>query len=485
MKKTYLIELLGRLSSKQMRELSDFVSSPFFNKNESVEKLFEYLRVNHPEFKPAKIEKEFIYRKLFSPAEYNDSFMRMIIFKLTEITEQYLAYSDMKQKDNAENLHLINSLLELGLDKGASRIITNSQKKLADAKLHNGIYFENRYKLEKFKHIIYSKSYQAITVKDKPGESLLEESNNLTAYFIISILQRYRYLLNKSFSVNSSFEPEFLSYIMDFLEKEGKVYLDIKLIFILQKQIQLLLDNSRDDLLYEISGYLTDNNLQIEDSERRDGITVLVNLCIEKGYSGRGEFYKLMFELDKYLVARNLYHRVQGGYFEKEMFMNVVTIGLKLDEIEWTRDFIENYHKKLSPDESENLYNYTISKYYFKTKEYEKARGCIAKVNYSDLHLKINVRITSIMIQYELGNIEEVLMQVENFRKYVQKDKLLNSSHKKITSNFIRFTSAICKARYSSRVNLKIIKEDIEKCDKISNRQWLIEKADEIMQRKK
>ncbi len=485
MKKTYLIELLGRLSSKQMRELSDFASSPFFNKNESVEKLFEYLRVNHPEFKPAKIEKEFIYRKLFSPAEYNDSFMRMIIFKLTEITEQYLAYSDMKQKDNAENLHLINSLLELGLDKGASRIITNSQKKLAEAKLHNGTYFENRYKLEKFKHIIYSKSYQAITVKDKPGESLLEESNNLTAYFIISILQRYRYLLNKSFSVNSSFEPEFLSYIMDFLEKEGKVYLDIKLIFILQKQIQLLLDNSRDDLLYEISGYLTDNNLQIEDSERRDGITVLVNLCIEKGYSGRGEFYKLMFELDKYLVARNLYHRVQGGYFEKEMFMNVVTIGLKLDEIEWTRDFIENYHKKLSPDESENLYNYTISKYYFKTKEYEKARGCIAKVNYSDLHLKINVRITSIMIQYELGNIEEVLMQVENFRKYVQKDKLLNSSHKKITSNFIRFTSAICKARYSSRVNLKIIKEDIEKCDKISNRQWLIEKADEIMQRKK
>ncbi len=484
MKKTYLIELFRRLSSKQMKELSDFARSPFFNKNESVEKLFEYLRVNHPDFKPAKIEKEYIYRKLFSPAEYNDSFMRMIIFKLTEMTEQYLAYSDMKQKDNAENLHLINSLLELGLDKGASRIINNSQKKLADVKLHNGTYFENRYKLEKFKHIIYSKSYQAITVKDKPGESLLEESNNLTAYFIISILQRYRYLLNKSYSVNSSFEPEFLSYIMDFLENEGKDYLKVKLIMILQKQILLLLDNTREDLLYELQGYFTDDSLDIEDSDRRDGITVLVNLCIEKGYSGRVEFYKLMFEMDKYLVARNLYHRVQGGYFEKEMFMNVVTIGLKMDEIEWTREFIENYHKKLSPDESENLYYYTTSKYYFKTKEFEKALEYITRVNYSDLHMKINVRITMIMIQYELGNIEEVLMQIENFRKYVQKDKLLNSSHKKITSNFIRFASVICKARYSSRINLKTLIEDIEKCDKVSNRQWLIEKTAETIQRK-
>ncbi|MEO8512607.1 MAG: hypothetical protein ABI543_03535 [Ignavibacteria bacterium] len=484
MVKTYLVELLSKLSSKQMRELSDFVKSPFFNKNESAEKLFEYLRVNHPDSKPEKIEKEFIYHKLFSPAEYNDSFMRMIIFKLTELTEQYLAYSDMKQQDNAENIHLINSLLELGLDKGAQRTINNSEKELTAGKLFNGSHYENRYKLEKFKHIIYSRSYQPITVKDKPDETLLEESNNLTSYFIISILQRYRYLLNKSFSVNSSFKLEFLPYILNFLESEGKKYLEIKLIMILYKQILLLLDNSREDLFYELKNYLTDDDIPLETSERRDGITVLVNLCIEKGYSGKGEFYKLMFELDQYLVARNMYNRVPGGYFDAEMFMNLVTIGLKLDETEWTKRFIEDNYKKLSPDSSENLYNYTYSKLYFKSREFEKAHQYIAKVSYTDLHMKINARITSIMIQYELGNIEEVLMQTENYRKYIQKDKLLNSSHRKITSNFIKYASAICKARYSSRVNLKEMKEEIEKCDMISNRSWLLEKTEELKQRK-
>jgi hypothetical protein len=484
MVKTYLIELLSKLSSKQMRELSDFVKSPFFNKNESAEKLFEYLRVNHPEFKPAKTEKEFIYHKLFSPAEYNDSFMRMIIFKLTELTEQYLAYSDMKQENNAENIHLINSLLELGLDKGAQRTINNTEKELTARKLLNGSYYENRYKLEKFKHILYSRSYQAITVKDVPDESLLEESNNLTSYFIISILQRYRYLLNKSYSVNSNFELEFLPHILSFLNSEGKKYLNVKLIFILHKQILLLMDNSREDLLYELKDYLTDDDFPIDVGERRDGLTVLVNLCIEKGYTGRADFYKLMFELDQYLVARNMYNRVQGGYFDAEMFMNLVTIGLKLDETDWTKRFIEDNYKKLSPESSENLYNYTYSKLYFKLKDYEKAHQYIAKVSYTDLHMKINARITSIMIQYELGNIEEVLMQTENYRKYIQKDKLLNSSHRKITSNFIKYAAAICKARYSSRVNLKEMKDEIEKCDMISNRNWLMEKTDELMQRK-
>ncbi len=88
------------------------------------------------------------------------------------------------------------------------------------------------------------------------------------------------------------------------------------------------------------------------------------------------------------------------------------------------------------------------------------------------------------MIQYEMGNIEEALMQIENYRKYIQKDKLLNSSHRKITSNFIKFAAVICKARYSSRVNLKEMKDEIGNCDMISNRNWLMEKTDELMQRK-
>src|SRR5688572_11100352 len=202
MVKTNLIELLSKLSSKQMRELSDFVKSPFFNKNESAEKLFEYLRVCHPEFKQAKIEKETVYKKLFSPSEYNDSFMRMIIFRLTELTEQYLAYSDMKNTEYSESRHLINALLELGIDKGAQRNINDLEKELEKRELRNRDYYETRYTIENYKHIIYSRYFRPLTIKDKPDSKLLDGSNYLTSFFMISILQNYRYLLNKSLTIS-------------------------------------------------------------------------------------------------------------------------------------------------------------------------------------------------------------------------------------------------------------------------------------------
>lgn len=109
MKRSFLIDLFQRLSSRQMRELSEAVHSPFFNKNESVTRLFDYLRLYHPAFPPEKLDKEFIYAKLFSTAKYNDSFMRMIIFRLTSLAEEYLSYSDYKAGWYSENSHLISS----------------------------------------------------------------------------------------------------------------------------------------------------------------------------------------------------------------------------------------------------------------------------------------------------------------------------------------------------------------------------------------
>jgi hypothetical protein len=485
MRKIYLIELLQKLSSRQMKELSEFIQSPFFNKNESVTRLFEYLRVHHPEFKEQDIEKELIHKKVFPSAEYNDSFMRMLIFKLTQLAEDYIAYSDFKSNEYTESMHLINTLLDLNIDQEAQKQINRIEKKLSTEKIQSGEYYKNRYELEKFKDIIYSRSYRPVTIKDKPDESLLEESNNLSAFFLISALKRYRYLLNKSYTVNINFKLDFLPYIIRFLEGEGKHYLDILSISLLYKQILVLRDYNREDLLDELIDELTNDKLMIEDEERRDGLTVMINICIEKGYEGKEKYFVSMFNMDKYLVSKNLYNRVKGGYFDNEMFLNIVTIGLRLNEIEWIKDFIEKYYTKLAPDAQLNTYNYCISKLYFKTGDFSSALESIAKVAYSDMHMKINVRITGITIHYELGNIEEVLNQIENFKKYIQNDKLLNAGHKKISSNFVKYAAALCKAKYSTKVNLNELKKNISSADQVSNRLWLINKTEELIELRK
>src|SRR4030095_13525915 len=382
MEKTFLVEVLKKLSSKQMKELSEFVQSPFFNKNESVTHLFEYLRKQHPEFKTENIQKELVHEKIFSSAEFNDSFMRTVIFKLTSVVEQYLAYTDFKSGDNTESIHLINSLLDMNIDNEAKRQISSVEKKLNAGKISNSAHYKDHYELEKLKHIIYSRTYRPVTVKDKPDETLLEESNHLTAFFLISILQRYRYLLNKSFTVNSKYNADLLPVIISYLEGEGKRYLEIPALSLLYKQMLLLNDYSREDIIAELTEKLTDKNTLIDDQDRRDGLTVVSNVCIEKGYEGKDEYYRHMLNIDKYLISENLHTRIKGGYFEKEVFSNIVTIALRINETDYVKDFIEKYYKMLEPDVQLSTYYYSYSKLYFKMRDFNKALEYIVKVSY-------------------------------------------------------------------------------------------------------
>jgi hypothetical protein len=94
--------------------------------------------------------------------------------------------------------------------------------------------------------------------------------------------------------------------------------------------------------------------------------------------------------------------------------------------------------------------------------------------------MKINVRTTALTIHYELNNIEEIFTQIENFKKYVQNDKLLSPGHRRISLNFIKVISALSKARYSSGTNLNGLKHQIESADQIPHRSWFINKIQEL-----
>ena len=96
--KSNLVELLRSFSLHEIKEFGEYVHSPFFNKNQSVMKLYDYIRKQYPEFRSEKLKKEFVFNALFPRAEYNDGFMRTLIFLLTQNAEQYLSHINYKNQ---------------------------------------------------------------------------------------------------------------------------------------------------------------------------------------------------------------------------------------------------------------------------------------------------------------------------------------------------------------------------------------------------
>src|SRR6187399_2290666 len=110
MKNTSLIKILKTFSTAEIKEFGEFVRSGFFYKNESVIRLYDYIRKFHPEYDENKIEKENVHKKLFTGTKYNDGFLRKLIFNLTNLAETYMAYKNSTEDPVETGLNLLSEL---------------------------------------------------------------------------------------------------------------------------------------------------------------------------------------------------------------------------------------------------------------------------------------------------------------------------------------------------------------------------------------
>src|SRR5688572_19117476 len=107
---TTLLNIIGKFTSKEIKEFGEFIISPFFNKNENVIKLYTYIKKFYPEFNDKKLEKEYVYKKVFSKGEYNDGFMRTAMYNLGKLAEDFLAYTNFNKNELNRGINLLEEL---------------------------------------------------------------------------------------------------------------------------------------------------------------------------------------------------------------------------------------------------------------------------------------------------------------------------------------------------------------------------------------
>ena len=122
------------LSEEELQQFSDFLRSPFHNKNKNVIQLFEIIKKHYPFFKSDKIVKEKIFKKLFPGRKYNDVVMRILISDLIKLSEEYLSCLSFFKKTLEEKKHLLYELRERKLDT-----LYNKNFRLAESILENKI----------------------------------------------------------------------------------------------------------------------------------------------------------------------------------------------------------------------------------------------------------------------------------------------------------------------------------------------------------
>ncbi len=108
-----LFRFLSSLSSEELRSFRKFLESPYFNTNEILVNLFNWLRPHYPNFTNSKLTKENCFRKLypkekkFTLSKVNDN-----LSKLTKLAEQFMTHESVRSSEEKFNTLLVETLGE-------------------------------------------------------------------------------------------------------------------------------------------------------------------------------------------------------------------------------------------------------------------------------------------------------------------------------------------------------------------------------------
>lgn len=476
--KSSLIEAVRTFSPKEMKELGEFVNSPFYNKNENVIKLFDVIRKAYPEFEESKIEKTKVFRKIFHSKPYKDSTMRLLMYYLSEAVEKYLAISRFSRNEFGFKRSLASEFYERDLIKDYEKVINAHKNHLEKVKYKDEDYYMNNFiYLEENLNFLYLK-YQGKYEKFLTKENLESVTNNLTYYYLLRVFKFYTVSLNTMSLYNIEIDTAlFQNLLVNFDESS---FSSMPLIDIYYHIILSFMEPDEEKHYFRIKELIVNNNDAIDRASQIDIFINLENYCHRKYRVGENKFLNESLQIYRLELERSLH--LDRGYMSSQFYTSAVVTGCRLEEFEWVREFIEKYKKDLKKEWREPMYYYGLAFLENHTKNYEKALEHLAKVKADELYLKMDMRLLQCRIYYSLVWNMPLQSLLDTFKKTVHNNKHMKENRKEQFLKFIKYLNQLNNMRYKKdSTGLRELGSELEKEDYFPYKIWLSEEIDKVM----
>jgi hypothetical protein len=479
MKNSHLVEILKTLNEREIKELSEFIRSPFFNKNKSVISLFDYLKKYYPEFPEEKVEKEIVYTKIFEGAKYNDGFMRKIMFTLSQLSEEYLSYKGFKANTAAQQ----NILLKEYLSR-SSTLFTKTYKNISSQKSTNKVNTEQFYYsyLFSYRNLSFGAEHKSVDfAKFTAKNDMYEPMEYLSAHYYISIMNLYEYYLNTQRMLKLDVDTsQFEKIISSFDEEIINKYSLVKIHYYL---IKMLTEPDNENHYLETKNLLIENENTFDEQEQDNIIINLQNYCMRKIRANKPGYSKELFEIYKMELAGNKF--TSENNISVILYRNIVFTALQLGEIQFADEFAEKYRHTLMADIRDSNYYYVKAHIFLKKKDLDKAVSYLSKIKSIDELLKADVKTMYIQVYYETGAVEQLYSVIDSFRHYLKANARLSEERKSLYEVFNNFSARLMglKVNYDA-FKLSKLKSDIEGGENIINKGWLLDKISELENKK-
>ena len=472
MKDTKVYHFLSGLTKTELNRLSKYLESPYFNRNEILLTIYYQLEQHFRNNSSAELETIGIWNQIYPQTPYHGDRFRKLCSELMDLCEAFLA----QQIYDNNPLHQANYLLQAVHHKQIERMYTsatNTARNLAKKQFFKpASYYYYLYEIEKNLYKLENVELNRASKKNIEKINLEKIVSNLD-YFYIS--EKLKYLgWNKIIALDKNLL--FIQEIINIaLLDEFK---NIPPIAIYLKIHDTYVESENESHFFDLK-FLIDKYIDIFPiDEAKDIMDSAINYTIQRINKKESSYLNESFDLYKKSLEKEILY--VNGEITPWTFKNIVSIGVRQQEFDWTENFINQYGDKINKLYRLNAINYNLANLYFYKKEFNKVIPLLQKVEYEEIYYSLDAKALTISTYYELDEYMFLGSFFESFKNYLTRNKNISQSNKIRYLNLIKYTKKLVESSQYSKTKLLKLKEDI-KADSSIGKNWLLEKVDELI----
>ena len=356
-----LIKILKTFSRKEMTRFVEFSRSPYFNKHKEVGKLINYLNKIYPDFNERNCQREVVFKSLFPQQKHNQNHLALLFTYSIRLLDKYLIQEQFKENSAYHKVLLLRNLRHRKQYKYYEKTMTNFENELDESEYKNSTFYNMQ-----FLKAAESDAYFTQRSKHEKDNSIQLKQNNLDNYYLAEKLRDACEMIVRSKILEVNYSTSLLDSVIAEVEKNINYYETIPSISVYFHIYQMIVKEGHA-YYFEALPVMQKYSSFFPKEEVQNMYNYLQNYCIEQINKGESMFLKEMFNLFKEQLEKELLMD-ENGFLPQWHYKNIVTTGIRLREMDWTQQFIENFKESLHPEVVENAYSYNLASYYYSTK---------------------------------------------------------------------------------------------------------------------
>lgn len=475
-----LTKLLSTLTRKELTRFKEFVRSPYFNKHKDVRALIQYFDQIYPKFDERHCHRSRIFKKIY-PGEVHDQAKLAVVFTYAQrLLEEFLVIEQVKDDNYLKNSTLLKGLRQKKQFKLYESKLEKTKKNLQSYPIRDSSYHQKEYQLAVEADYFYT------TIRRKGrDQSLDQQLRSLDHYYLAEKLKsavevQIRRKILKQEYINPMMKP-----VLGAMQEYHQLYEEVPAID-LYYRIFLMITNDATDYYFNALKTLQAKERFFPKKELATIYNYFQNYCIAQINNNNAAFLKEIFLLYQLQLQQELIF--EDGFLSDLHYKNIVTTGIRLQELEWVRTFIEHYRSALRPEVRENAYSFNLASYYHAVGKYDEVLALLQEVTYSDFRYNLGAKALLLRTYYEQGSFETLYSLVDSFLQFLHRNEQLADARRVGYYNLFRLTrrAAQLQDNWSYWSDPKREREwarlhrDIEDGKTIFNKAWLVQQLQKL-----